>query len=166
MRARAEDWSELVELLHRFTWTVDVGARHLLDGRLSETVTFDAHTVTGRPAATCSREEFLASLAGNSAAFDGLQHLVGNHLVDIGPDGRRGVVRAYGHVSLAIDDAERPVKRNAVRYRLEASRDDGQDVVWLIDAITVDRVWDEPNAFVAGCLATRRAAQDHGPSSG
>jgi SnoaL-like domain len=152
----ADDWVSLVELLHRFTWAMDRGDTDLLTGMTAERVRFDTHTVTGRPATTQSAADFIVGLSTNAGVYDGLQHIVGNQIVDVRPDGQSAVVRAYAHVSLSIDGLNHPVKRNGVCYWLEAVRGARPARRWLIAAITVQQVWDEPNTAVTTAASDRR----------
>ncbi len=156
MAVAAADWVELVDLLHRFTWVIDQGETSLLDGMLASEVCFDAEAVRGRPSVIQSAADFLAGLTGNARAYDGLQHLVGNEIVEVDADRRRAVVRSYAHVSLSIGALDAPIKRNAVCYRLEAVRGAEAESPWLISTITVRPVWDEPNSAVTAAAQARR----------
>jgi hypothetical protein len=48
-------------------------------------------------------------------------------------------VPAYGHVSLVVNEAKRPIEHNAVQYRLKGAREEDEGANWLIASVTVLR---------------------------
>jgi SnoaL-like domain len=156
------EWIEMVELLHRFTWAVDQSEHALLREVLSESVHWDASSVTGRPEMDFSPDELIDDLARAASRFDGLQHIVGNQLVTVADDGLSGEVRSYCYVTLAVDAAADPVKANAACYRITARRkEDSPSQRFLISEIVVTKVWDVPNPQ----LPPPRASDPTGPGA-
>ena len=126
------DREEVARLVSQLTAALDDGD----SDRLRDLLVPDAHAST--PGGTAQGiDAVVAQAARNHRPEDGVQHLVGNVLVDLAPDNAEVRANVVATFARREPPADRPVTLGAV-YRLGARR---TDAGWRLTHITTEPIW-------------------------